>query len=218
MPSTNDVARMLASLASSASTLSRSASAAFGLTRRHLSCAFSPWPLTRSKTTTSLPRDQLDAVRVEGAELEEVLAAVVVGALLQVVDQRAFDGDDRRLRRVAGVDRRVRRLAADEQRGARAAGVEVDRRFRLVEAVLLQVRRRRLIRRDRLHLHRLHAADQPFDGSEVGPRLERLPDLPVRAVLRQHERLAAGDRLRRRRPCRGRTSARSCRAGRTCTC
>src|SRR3954470_866901 len=58
----------------------------------------------------------LDVRRVEGAELEDVLAPVLVRALLDVVEQRALDSDDRRLRRVSRVDGVVGGLAAEQQR------------------------------------------------------------------------------------------------------
>ena len=94
-----------------------------GVTRFHLSGALSPWPLTRSKRDGLAVARDLEVRRVEGAELEDVLAPVVVGALLQVVEQRALDRDDRRLRRVARVDRVVGRLAAEQQRRVGAAEV-----------------------------------------------------------------------------------------------
>ena len=83
--STNEVARMFASFDVNPSAFSRSRSAGFGLTRRHVSCAFSPWPFTCSSTTVWPSRVSSMRLALNGAELEDVLAPVVVGALLQVV-------------------------------------------------------------------------------------------------------------------------------------
>ena len=60
-------------------------------------------------------------------------------------------------------------LRADLQRRARAAGAQVHRRFRLVEAVFLQIGRRRIVGDHRLHLRGLQLADQPLDRCRSRP-------------------------------------------------
>ena len=135
------------------------------------------------------PRD-LDVIRVVGAELEQILDAVVVGAFAQIVDQRFLDRDDGGPRRVARIHRVVVGLSADEQRRLRAAGVQVDGDLRLVEAVFPEIGGVGLVRDDRFHLRALHASDEAFDRSEVGLGLNRFHDLPVAAVFREIDRLA----------------------------
>ena len=130
---------------------------------------------------------ELDARGVEGAELEDVLPAVVVGALLQVVGERALDRDDHRLRR-RRARRRCRRPALPPiaQRRAGAAQVEVTVACRLVEAELLQVGRRRVLgRRSTSSAPTATRPTSPSTDAEVGARRQRLRHLPVAAVLRE---------------------------------
>ena len=81
--STNVVARMSARPASRLVDLVLSTSAGFGLMRRQLSGAASLLALHPLEHHRLAAARELDALGVERAELEDVLAAVVVGALLQ---------------------------------------------------------------------------------------------------------------------------------------
>ena len=96
----------------------------------------------------------LDVCRVERAHLEDVMAAVVVDVLLEIVGHRLIDRHDRRLRAVLGVsgaliDRAAvgrfglrgcarRRVAADEECRVRASHADGDGDGRFVQAVLLR--------------------------------------------------------------------------------
>ncbi len=203
---------------SSESILSLSASARVGLTRRHLSVASLPSPLTFSNATVWPLRDELEPRRVVRAELEHVLAAVVAGALLQVVREHAVDRHDRAFRHVARVDGVVVGLATRRERRARAAHLQRRRSRRACRGRTSSGRPASRRPRRSTSWRSSAAADQSLDRAVVGARLQRLRDLPLRVVLGELQRLAVGRHVDAVDLVALELQRRSCRADRTSTC
>ena len=75
-------------------------SPAFGETRRHFSVASLPVPFDLLERERCCAARDLDPLRVEGAELEDVLAAQIRRVLLDVGEHVVADGDHDRAREV----------------------------------------------------------------------------------------------------------------------
>ena len=107
---------------------------------------------------------QLHMGGVERTEIEQFLLPIVVSGFLEIVGRGFVDGVDVGLGRVPHVSGRFVRLAAELECRSGASQMKVDRHLRLLEAVFLEIGRRRRTGDERLHLGRLDAAYQAIDG------------------------------------------------------